>query len=279
MIDGLLQDGTFSVRAITRNPEGSAAKALQDRGVEVVKGDLEEPASLIPALEGSECVYAVTLPYFNKTSEYEMGKNVVDASKAVGVKFFVWSSLPSASKLSKGKYTQVHHFDQKAAVDGYLATSGVPFATVQTGYYLENAWRLKNLIKTESGYEMRVAVFPPNVPQVFTWVAKDLGPAVTALMTQYNTRPEDIMSQNFVVATARISYQQLADTYSKGLGVPVKLVSLPTTGRQPVDDMLKMESEFGIFNEVQTFPDPKLVKLGVRLEPFENFTEVVKTRL
>lgn len=120
-----------------------------------------------------------------------MGKNVVDASKAVGVKFFVWrsarsflcgisnvlrfelrknlspcSSLPSASKLSKGKYTQVHHFDreyirvgarflskvlvlrsshrisEKAAVDGYLATSGVPFATVQTGYYLENAWRL-----------------------------------------------------------------------------------------------------------------------------------------
>ena len=95
VIEGLLQDGTFSIRAITRNPEGSAAKALQARGVVVVKGDLEDPTSLIPALEGSECVFAVTQPNVNHTSEYEMGKNVVDASKAVGVKFFVWRSARS----------------------------------------------------------------------------------------------------------------------------------------------------------------------------------------
>jgi nucleoside-diphosphate-sugar epimerase len=40
VVDALLASGKFTVRAVSRNPVGDAAKALIERGVEVVKGDL-----------------------------------------------------------------------------------------------------------------------------------------------------------------------------------------------------------------------------------------------
>lgn len=52
-------DGTFRIRAVTRNPDSEASKGLQDRGVEVVKGDLADKKSLVKALEGSEAVFGV----------------------------------------------------------------------------------------------------------------------------------------------------------------------------------------------------------------------------
>jgi uncharacterized protein YbjT (DUF2867 family) len=44
--------GRFAVRAITRRPDSDAAKALADRGAEVVTADLDE-ASLTKALRGA----------------------------------------------------------------------------------------------------------------------------------------------------------------------------------------------------------------------------------
>jgi saccharopine dehydrogenase-like NADP-dependent oxidoreductase len=39
IVDVLLQDGTFSVRALTRNPDSEKAKKLKAKGVEVLKFD------------------------------------------------------------------------------------------------------------------------------------------------------------------------------------------------------------------------------------------------
>ena len=46
VVDSLLRQGT-AVRALTRNPKSSKAKALAKRGVEVVQGDLADKASLV----------------------------------------------------------------------------------------------------------------------------------------------------------------------------------------------------------------------------------------
>lgn len=45
--------------------------------------------------------------------EVQEGKGLVDACKAAGVKLFVWSGLEDVTKVSKGKYTHVLHFDGK----------------------------------------------------------------------------------------------------------------------------------------------------------------------
>ena len=49
MVDALLADERkqYKVRAISRNSSSSKAKALADRGVEVVEGDLSDKDSLV----------------------------------------------------------------------------------------------------------------------------------------------------------------------------------------------------------------------------------------
>ena len=47
------------VRALVRNPQGTRARALSDQGIEVVKGDMDDLASLKKAMAGVHGVYSV----------------------------------------------------------------------------------------------------------------------------------------------------------------------------------------------------------------------------
>lgn len=50
----------YKLRAVTRDPSKPSGKALADKGVEVVKADLLDKASVIKAVEGSDAVFGVT---------------------------------------------------------------------------------------------------------------------------------------------------------------------------------------------------------------------------
>ena len=53
VVDAALKAGVYKVRAITRNTSSEKAKALAARGVEVVKADLDDLASLVGAFQVS----------------------------------------------------------------------------------------------------------------------------------------------------------------------------------------------------------------------------------
>jgi uncharacterized protein YbjT (DUF2867 family) len=53
----LLKAGA-KVRALTRKPDGKSAQALQAAGAEVVKGNLNDPASLDAAMKGIDGVFS-----------------------------------------------------------------------------------------------------------------------------------------------------------------------------------------------------------------------------
>lgn len=135
----LLDDGTFSVRAITRNASGPAAQALKEKGVDVVVADLDKPETLPQAIKGSYGVVAITdfWALFPKTgdavkaqqAEYEQGKALVDAAKAAGVKHFVFFSAPDCD---------VPHCISKRQINAYLEASGVPRTTFYNPFYYEN---------------------------------------------------------------------------------------------------------------------------------------------
>lgn len=54
----LLASG-WRVRGLTRNPAAAAARTLAATGVDIVDGDLEDPASLDEALRGAHAVFSV----------------------------------------------------------------------------------------------------------------------------------------------------------------------------------------------------------------------------
>lgn len=64
----LLEDGTFRVRVVTRNPEKRAAKELRRQGAEVVRGDQDDAPSMELALTGAHAAFIVT-NYWEKCSK------------------------------------------------------------------------------------------------------------------------------------------------------------------------------------------------------------------
>ncbi|KAK5165933.1 uncharacterized protein LTR77_008857 [Saxophila tyrrhenica] len=115
-----LQD-RYSLRGITRDPESDKSKALNEKGVEMVKADVDDLEAVKAAVKGSYGVFGVTdfWSIMDKEREIKQGKNIFEASKEAGVKHLVWSALPYAEKLTEGALKHVEHFDSKAIVAEY----------------------------------------------------------------------------------------------------------------------------------------------------------------
>ncbi|KAJ7705001.1 hypothetical protein B0H17DRAFT_1156950 [Mycena rosella] len=276
VVEGLLKDGTFTPRAISRNPESEASLKLKARGVEVVKGDSGDKESLINALRGSEAVFAVTLPAFlasatsEAPNEITQGKNMVDAAKEVGVKFFIFSSLPSIAKLSEGKYKNVVHFEEKAVVEEYLKSSGLANASLLTGGFFENYWHYGLLRKTPTGFDMAVPKFSPTDRETFTWVQRDIPAAVLALLKNYTDPSKNISGKSYPIINGIIPYGELAVMTGKVLGVEVTFTTAPATGLASLDEMMYTTT---------TVANADLAALGVKFGTIAEFLETeVKPR-
>lgn len=79
----LLEDGTFRVRVVTRDPGQRAAKKLRLQGAEVVQGDQDDEASMELALIGAHATFIVTNYWENCSQEQEV-KQVRAGGRAWG---------------------------------------------------------------------------------------------------------------------------------------------------------------------------------------------------
>ncbi|KZV98379.1 NAD(P)-binding protein [Exidia glandulosa HHB12029] len=131
----LLEDGTFAVRAVTRNAESPAAQGMCCNGAEIVIADLNKPETLPATVKGSYGVSGVT------DSEFAQGKALVDAAKTAGVQHFVWWYVHRRD-------TSRHDTSDAESVDEYLKASGIPRTSLFNSAYFEN------LVSPVSGFQM-----------------------------------------------------------------------------------------------------------------------------
>ncbi len=129
-----LVDRGYAVRGLTRNPGSERATALIELGVEVVKGNFDDAASLAAAMEGVHGVFAVT-NFWEHGFDREVahGKQLVDAAEKAGVKHFVFTSVASANK-----GTGLSHFDSKGEIEVYLMDAGLDYTIVRPVEFLDN---------------------------------------------------------------------------------------------------------------------------------------------
>ncbi|KAJ6585537.1 hypothetical protein B0H19DRAFT_1109978 [Mycena capillaripes] len=285
VVRALLKDGTFTPRAIARNPDSEPALKLKELGVEVVKGDPLDKASLAGVLRGSEAVFAFTAPIFplkgdgEGPNEIAQGKNMVDAAKEASVKFFIFTSTPSIAKLSGGKYKNVIHYEQKAVVEDYLRASGLANASLHLGGFLENYWKFGNLKKTETGFDIAIPNFSTTDRQAFTWVEREVPAAVLALLKNYTDPSKAISGKVYPIVNANIPYSELAALTGKALGVEVTFTTAPPTGMVPMDEMFQAHAEYSGLYTATPVPNPDLVALGVKFGTIQEFLETeVKPR-
>jgi len=133
----LLKSGRYTVRCLTRNPNSDKANALKLAGAEVRRGNFDDPASLSEAMEGCWGVFGVTNYWEHFAKELSQGINLVDAVKKAKVPHFIFSSLPSAKKITKGKI-EVPHFDTKGQIVEHARKRKLGATLVSVAFYFEN---------------------------------------------------------------------------------------------------------------------------------------------
>ena len=103
----------FRLRGLTRAPDGERATALARLGVDIVKGDLEDEATLRRALTGAWGVFGVQSSLEAGVEREEMqGKRLATLAREAGVEHYVYTSVGSAHER-----TGIPHFDNKWRIE------------------------------------------------------------------------------------------------------------------------------------------------------------------
>ncbi|XP_071802278.1 nmrA-like family domain-containing protein 1 [Asterias amurensis] len=136
----LLRDSShFQVRAVTRNPNNPEVLALADKGAVVIKADMNDRESLVPALKGADgCFVATNVPFSDpmcQELEYQQGECVADVCMAMKVKHIVFNAQSHVSKVIGVK---ARHYDAKAYINDYMNERELPLTSVILPFAYEN---------------------------------------------------------------------------------------------------------------------------------------------
>lgn len=223
-----LDGAGFHLRGLTRSPNSERAAALASRGIEVVKGDLNDETSLRSALSGVWGVFGVqNAGDAGVEGEEEQGKRLATLAREAGVEHYVYTSVGSADK-----HTGVPHFDNKSRIEETVRTLGFPSHVI-----LRPVFFMENLLAPFSlqGSTLAWAIAPGTKLQMIA--VDDIGSFGARAFTDaagLNGREIDIAGDDRTMAEA-------AEILTKNLGRPITFVQTPIEQvRQYSEDMALM---------------------------------------
>lgn len=225
VVTHLLRRG-HRVRALVR--PGSDASALEAQGVQIARGDLMEPPSLVHALQGADAVITTAAGYTGRrktdTSEIDTvgNRNLVDAAAEVGVPRFVLTSILTADQTP-----DVPHFWHKKLVEDHLVARGVPYISLRPGAFLDQS---RDFVADSVAKDRLIAIGGTDfeLTMVYTEdLARYLAAAVD-LPSEAEGVPIDIGWDR------PVSWRGLADILEQLRGRPLKLRVIPWWVLAPV---------------------------------------------
>jgi uncharacterized protein YbjT (DUF2867 family) len=255
----LLADG-WKVRALTRDANKPAAQELASLGAEVVPGDMENRAHLDAAFKGAYGVFSVQnfwLPGVGFEGEIRQGKNVADAARAAGVQHLVYSSVGAAHRGMGQK-----HFESKWMIEQHIHALDIPHTILRPAAFFDNFnWERAFLL---NGIFNAMGLRPEKERQMIA--AEDIG--VFAVLAFAN--PAEYLGRTIELAGDELTESQIADTFARVIGRPVKLTP-PAGGNSRRTDE-EMEAMFTFFNgEAYDADIPALRKLHSGLLTLEQY--------
>lgn len=151
LVHSILDDpeNEFSVRAVTRDPSSDSAKALSDKGAEVVKANVDNYDDIKKALKDAYGAFFVTFfwEHFSPEKEFNNIKNYAKAASEEGLEHVIWSTLEDTRETIpldsdvmptlQEKY-KVPHFDAKGEADKFFEEYDVPTTYMLASFYWDN---------------------------------------------------------------------------------------------------------------------------------------------
>ncbi len=228
----LLSHG-YKVRALTRKPQGEKAKALAARGAEIVRGDLDDPASIEAALGGVWGAFAVQNTWeAGVAREEEQGKRFAELAKKKGVTHFVYSSVGSAHR-----NTGIPHFDNKWRIEQTIRALRFPSSTIlRPVFFMENfasPWFKPAL---QEG-KLMVGITPDTVLQMIA--VDDIGKFGLEAFERY----EEMNGVELDIAGDQHTMPETAKILSRATGKTIKFV------QAPIEEVRKASEDFAIMLE------------------------------
>lgn len=261
IINSILSDPKLSpeytIRGTTRDPNSSKAQALAAKGIEIVVANFNEPESLQRAFTGAHTVFANTPTiYDGHTYEHEVahGRALIDAAVAVGVPFYIYSTLPSISKISQGWLKNGGHFDGKEEVEQYIRTQPIRSAFVAPGSFMSNFHDTMAPRRMENGDYALLLPVPAHIRLPLIETEADLGKWVAAILADFDQYEGKVLC----CATALYSFEDIVQTMSRVSGktvtyreVPVEIWAtyLPELMRGYIVDMFTLFRVYGYYGD------------------------------
>jgi uncharacterized protein YbjT (DUF2867 family) len=205
-----------TVRALTRTPDSRQARALAARGVQIVKGDMDDPPSLRGAMDGAYGVYSVQDFWTTGAHrEVEQGRHVADAARTSDVQHFVYASVGGAERNSR-----IDHWDSKWEIEQHIRRLGLPVTILRPASFMENYY----IPAVEKGLLKGRLIDPVKVDRPYQTIASDDIGKFAALAF---ARPEEFIGLELEVAGSELTNRQAAAVFARVLGRPVKYRRLP----------------------------------------------------
>ena len=268
----------FALRALTRNPDSAAARALAARGAEVVSADLDDEASLTKAFEGAYGAYLVTAfwEYNSVEREHQQARAMAAAAKATGLRHVIWSTLPDTRlHLRDDRVPTLHerykvpHFDSKAEAEAFFVEAGVPTTFLSTTFYFEAFVDFFRPVRDDDGVlALHLPMGDRRLPGI---AAEDIGRTAFGVFL----RGPELAGETISISGENLTGEEYAAAFAKELGTevvyrPAGVEDVRSSGAPGADDLANMFFYYAEHESVFAGArDPEAVRrLNPRLQDF-----------
>ncbi len=233
VLDELLARGK-KVRALVR--PGSDVSKLPP-AVEVVRGDLLEPASLQRAAAGVSAIVTTAIGYSQRKegdslrTDQEGNRNLVDAAHEARVPRFVLLSILACDQAS-----EVPHFWAKKETEDYLEKQRVPFVSLRPGAFLDAPPGGYGQMIRQGLERGQVAALTPQGIRI-TYIAPN---EVAHALARAVDEPRALGQKIDLGSDRPLSGPEYAELLGKLLGRPMQAAPMQGGGRALSEDMMAM---------------------------------------
>jgi uncharacterized protein YbjT (DUF2867 family) len=204
LIPQIVESGA-GVRAFVR--DAAKGDALSQQGIDVIKGDLNDPESLALAVDGVDTVFTVL---FNGPDAVAHGRNIISAAKKAGVRRIVKISGHGSSK---SRIIADHD-----VLDAELVQSGLSYTIVKPTFFMQNAMMAAQTIASDG-----VFYLPLGDGRLGMIDIRDVADAAHAVLTS-----DGHDGQTYVLTgPTSVSMNDLAKAFSSALNREVSYVAVP----------------------------------------------------
>jgi uncharacterized protein YbjT (DUF2867 family) len=193
--------------------------------VELVVGNLEDPASLDRALAGADALFGVTTPFEGIAAEADKGIALVEAARRAGLAHMVYTSACNADR-----HTGIPSFESKLRVEQHLRASRVPFTIVAPVYFMENLRTPFSLARLREGEYAR---WMPLDRKLQLISVEDIG----RFCAQVFEQPEAFLSRRIDLAGDALDGWETAAVLSRVLRRELRPVALPLASFPANDEL------------------------------------------